>query len=339
MEIWAAKNARCLKDQLVFRRAISAGPSYEQIATIPTYTPPIITPEGKTTQAQADALNAFSLASAKIAAIQTALETTKIRLGDASLAQAWEHAANQFAAYRSFMLDYANQLDALTQALDALLLATEGAGVPDELFIYDPQAEAEDLKTNGFEAETITYYQNSGLSNTDIDVLRQDTIAQLEADSQTATYLSFYAELKQWRDSARSLAVDLREQFGPLTARASLAGPPTFSVEPMQTNFEVGNPTDKKATVELVVRPINLPLNWTYSLDTSAVELEPRELVTATLTLQSNQPMLEETEIQVAVEGYIGADLIGGITFSRRMPKYLTEPIDFKRVYLPLIVK
>jgi hypothetical protein len=258
---------------------------------------------------------------------------------DASLAQAWDHAANQFAAYRGFSLDYAGYLDEQAAAIDAILSATEGVGIPDQLLLSDPHADAATWKATGFDAETVTYYQAMGLSEQEIAALLQNLIAQLEATPQTASYVSFYDEIKAWRDAARTLVTELRQQFAPITQQMRQQGPATFTLDPMQAQFEVGNPTASKATVELLVRPINLPLNWTYHLDQAAVELDPGEVTTVTLTLASNTPMLEETEVQVAVEGYIGTDFIGGITFSRRTPKYLVEPVDFKYIYLPMVLK
>ena len=115
------------------------------------------------------------------------------------------------------------------------------------------------------------------------------------------------------------------------------------------TEFTVGNPTTQTATVEMNITAVGIPEGWGVSTAWSEAELEPGETVTNTLYVTTTQtaPMglvegghrassgaamaLLGDEQFVAVEAFIGQDLIGGIQLD-------FAPTE-QYIYLPLILK
>lgn len=135
------------------------------------------------------------------------------------------------------------------------------------------------------------------------------------------------------REEARSPVVSTTVG-GVSLAQAQLS----IAAEPVTMGFEVGNPTESRATVDLQVRPVSLPLGWSYELDTTSVELDPGETTNATITLIPDGTITEGVEPQVAVEGYIGSEFVGGILFQGGIPSTLASGGD-GTIYLPLIVR
>ena len=63
-----------------------------------------------------------------------------------------------------------------------------------------------------------------------------------------------------------------------------------------------------------------MPLGRTYQLDNPAPELEPGETTTVTLTVDPGGEVLRDTDMQIAVEGFIGDELAWGILFNPTIP-------------------
>ncbi len=316
---------------------------YESVVEVPSYTFPLIEPGPNVTQAQADALNSLSEHSAQIRGLNDAIRITLDRMGGAAEAERWTDAARQLAAFREFTRQVVEELRSYADATDALLAATEDAGIADVRYIPDDYAaELAQLQSSGFDAETLAFYKAAGLSDAQIESTLEYTISLL--NGRTFLPTSRYEIWRNQRDRARELADQLEEQYGVSAVKPAQSGNPVaIPVTPLTEQFEVGNPTDRTATVELLVRPVDLPVNWTYDLSATSITLEPDETASVTLTLRPrNNQMIEETEIQVAVEGFIGSENIGGILFEYRSPRYYATadevPTDTSgSLFLPLI--
>ena len=100
------------------------------------------------------------------------------------------------------------------------------------------------------------------------------------------------------------------------------------------TDFAVGNPMGTQQTVNLVVHPLQLPLDWSYSLSQVSLLLGPGESTTVTLTVDVGHSVPEDSQARIAVEGYIGANLIGGVLFEQEIPAAAPTLI-----YLPLVMR
>jgi hypothetical protein len=339
----------CLKKQLTFSTALNNTTlaqmqrDYQVVVEVPEYTPPPVTVEGDITAAQEEAFNRVAEAAANAIALKEAVNVTGGRIRGAGQAGDREAAARQMAAYRDFRRRHAEALQTLADSLDTALEVTEEAGVPDQFFTpQDYQEYLTRLQTSGYDPEVRAFHEQSGLTSADIDTMLQEEIERLQMGRFTAT--SLYALLREVRDTARQEAEDLRKTYGTDSdsqATLSQDSPRSFAIDPIAGSFVVANPTDSRETINLTVRPVNLPINWSYSLDNPAPVLDAGEDVTITLTLSpGDTPMVEGTQIQVAVEGTIEGDYIGGIVFERWAPgQPRQEPEAEYRVFLPSIFR
>jgi hypothetical protein len=100
---------------------------------------------------------------------------------------------------------------------------------------------------------------------------------------------------------------------------------------PMFASFEVGNPTDARAPVELRIRPVDVPADWSYWLSDPAPVLDPGQTTNVLLRMDPNGDMLRGRVVRIGVEGFINDTYIGGVYVERRVPEF-----DFK-VRLPIM--
>ncbi|MEM8532161.1 MAG: Ig-like domain-containing protein [Chloroflexota bacterium] len=309
---------------------------YQTVATRPDFTPQTLPVGGDVTQAQADASNALAATAADIAELKTVLSLTSQRIQWAGQADDTAAVQRQLAAYRGFKQQYREAQSQMVGQIDTLLQVTEGAGVPNTIFtIADYEAHLAELRANGYDADTIAFLKGSGLNDMEVETVRQQEIAALEEGSFANT--SFYEILRALREEAREEArspVVSTTAGGVSLAQAELS----IDAEPVTMEFEVGNPTESRATVNLQVRPVSLPLGWSYELDTTSVELDAGATTNATITLIPDGTLTEGVEPQVAVEGYIGSEFVGGILFEGGIPS-TTSPGGDGTIYLPLIVR
>ncbi|MDX1614123.1 MAG: hypothetical protein R3300_07410, partial [Candidatus Promineifilaceae bacterium] len=295
---------------------VANGRAYEEIVVPPAYAPPLFEAGGGVTSAQAEAANAVVAAAYRLAALDEARLVTAERIRAAGQAGEDQWAARQRQAYGGFQSEYAAELEALANAIDDFLALTKGVGEPDSEFLPDDfEAYLADVQANGYDAETVAFHQAAGLPVEAIEVIRQAEIARLQA--QPSVTASFYRFLSEVAVGARRLALDLEADYVIVGARAPVqqAGPD----DPLPATFEVGNPTDSRRTVELRVRPVDAPLNWSYLLDKPEPTLDPGETTTVTLTIDPAGGQAEGRTVRLAVEGFISGDYVGGILFERSM--------------------
>jgi hypothetical protein len=97
----------------------------------------------------------------------------------------------------------------------------------------------------------------------------------------------------------------------------------------------IRNPQNSTATVQLDVRPVDLPSGWGASITPITATLSAGQVMTATLTVNPTSASVQGMHPRLAVEGYINGQLIGGVVQDVLVPDY--RPFDGKlRVYLPL---
>jgi hypothetical protein len=203
------------------------------------------------------------------------------------------------------------------------------------------------LASNGFDPEEVDFYQQTGLDAQLIDQLAQDVVADF--DNQANESMALATALADIQASSRALAMRLRDQYpAPAAELLSQSREPaaqsgqlrdtqlaTIFVPPQVYDFEVGHPFVGDQTVDLAVRPVNLPLGWTYSLSQKSFTLAEGETAEATLTLYPGDHLLEGDLVQVTVEGSVGGELVGGILMEYLTPSLTPRyPND---IYLPLV--
>jgi hypothetical protein len=101
--------------------------------------------------------------------------------------------------------------------------------------------------------------------------------------------------------------------------------------------LQVGNPLSETATVGLVVRRLDIPNDWIVSTDWVSATLAAGEHITSTVTIIPASASVQGTQPKVAVEGYIGDQLIGGVVLKVVVPRYVSFLPH--QIYLPVVAK
>lgn len=332
------KAVRCIKQEVNFRSlGLNGQRDYQVIVALPTYTPPTVQAGPNLSQDKADALNALAQNAAKGLALTRALAATQQRMQWAAQAHALGDLDRQYQAYQNFMTQYVQTLRAWADQHDGLLAVTEGAGLADAYFYpEDYQAALDDLVQNGFTAEESAYLTQSGLGAGLIAELRQDIIDK--AQNQSFQTTSFYASVRASRDEARQIADQLERQYGLGGSGVLAAATGKLKVGPQPFDFVVGHPYDQEKTVDLSVRNVSMPMDWGARLAKSSVTLGAGETMTNTLTLEPGPAIPEASTVQVAVEGYVDGEYIGGILFTYNAPAP-SNPRANEQIYLPQIIR
>ncbi|MFV1859544.1 MAG: Ig-like domain-containing protein [Anaerolineales bacterium] len=352
----AKKANQCLSESLQFARfGVGGARDYQVVVTPPTYSPPLITADSEITQAQADALNNLAGTTAELLSLNLAMGATSQRMNWASQASTvsigggsgGRAAVNsnpffyldlQYQAYRGFGNQYADKLDEFANEIDALLAVSPGADTTYYLPV-DFQTTRDEIASTGFDTETKTFYQQTGLSTELISQLETDLVA--DYDRSPFEIISWSWALGNIQTDARAIASRLRGTYpslGRSTNGVNSVVVNSVFVRPLPFTFDVGHPFNNTRDVELVVRPLNLPLDWTYELSSPFFTLAATEVATATLTLYPGSEMLEGDLVQVAVEGYVDGELVGGIIMEHNTPSLTPRAASYD-VYLPVVLR
>jgi len=344
----AKKANQCLDESLQFASFGAGGAGdYKVVVTPATYSPPTIAADSEITQAQADALNDLAETSGQLLSLNLAMGATSQRMNWASQATSVSTssglmAANsnsffyldlQYQAYRDFANQYADKLDEFADEIDALLAITPGADTTYYL-PEDFQITRDEIASTGFDAEIKTFYQQTGLSTSLISQLEADLVA--DYDRSPFEIISWSMALGNIQTDARAIASRLRGMYPSQNLSTNAVNSVSVNsmfVRPLPFTFDVGHPFNNTRDVDLVVRLLNLPLDWTYELNSPSFTLAAGEVANATLTLYPGSDMLEGDLVQVAVEGYVDGELVGGIikSLSPTM-KYQVQGQDSSRV-------
>jgi hypothetical protein len=298
---------------------------YTVVATPTTYQPPPFTTADGITQEQADALNAFNEAAFRSYALADAIVISADRMAGARQASGnivSPYVNVQAQAMREFYLAYGEALHAGADALEALLDATQGAGVSDvSISVAAQQAVLEKVKIGGFPTALVQFYEDAGLSAEQIADLEDTYLTMIPpGDLQASTA---YAAIADYSAFLREAGYKVFAALGGAAAPGAHLLPAQdrrIPVDRLATGFTVGNPTGSEATVELYVRPIDVPLGWSYGVDQPAPVLEAGETTTVTLFVDVPGEALAGSEAFLVVEGYIDGEFIGGIGFNPSFP-------------------
>ncbi len=325
----------CIKTQVNSRHLSGGSRDYETVVTAPTYTAPTLSAGSDVSQAEADASNTLAQTAADLTELNIALSITRNRMDGASQAGEWHFAAVQYETYQAFQRQRAQLLDQYADQIATYLQVYQNAGNQDVIFTpEDYRNDLIELQNNGYDAETLAYYRDSGFSQELIDYMLQQEIEAFSQSNLVST--SFFEIMQNAQQEARETASELRSFYGTGTNRGGNEN--MTRIRPIETSFVVGNPTDSTATVNLVVRPVDLPMNWSYKLDQTSVELTAGQEISATLTLNpGDTPVLKDVDVRVAVEGWIGEQHIGGVIIQQRVP-VMGQATD-NMLYLPITIR
>src|SRR5690606_10943866 len=75
-----------------------------------------------------------------------------------------------------------------------------------------------------------------------------------------------------------------------------------------ETSIQIGNPHPQTETVNLVVRPIDLPPDWIVSVSPSSVSLGAGESIAALIRISPGTPLPQGSAPRFAIEGYVAGE-------------------------------
>jgi hypothetical protein len=293
---------------------------------------------------RAAALNATSAALADVNAYGTAATVALDRYGGASEAHDLAWAAEQANArlyYQEKMGDalllYASELDDFVQ-----VLVNEGE-TDITITVGDVISYQQRLTTTGFTAQEIDDAHLVGLTDADIEEFRQGIIAANPNDIAGNLLDIYTSEAAISRELGRALIAPSAYEpgisiSGGAGLRPSIAISNTLAqINNLVSTLQLGNPLTQTALIDIRTRRIDLPADWMVSVSPAQVTLTPSETITVTVTVVPGSLIPQGSIPRVAVEGYAGSQLLGGVVIDIVVPKYVAfAPYH---IYLPLIRK
>jgi hypothetical protein len=317
---------------------------YDQV-TMPVWYPiPPVQPDANISVARAAALNAVNDALTDVLAFGRAATTAMDRYGGASEANNLQWAseqANELIYYQEQMgaalLSYADRVDAFVQ-----LLQSEGE-TQITVTVGDVTSYQQRLTDQGFSAQEIAEAKLIGWTDADIEAFRLAIIAANPNDVAGNLLVKYTDEASASRALGNALLhpPNFNPSFsvsGSAGYRLNTAGNTMVQVYNTVTTIQLSNPLTQTAQIDLSARRIDLPADWTVDVSPNQISLEPGEQITVTVSVIAGSPVPQGSTPRMAVEGYVGSQLLGGVVIDIKMPNY--APFDGKlHVYLPMLSK
>ena len=297
------------------------------------------------TQARADALNALDSALAQANAYGAAAEIAFDRSGGAAAAGDLNWESTQTGVMLQYNQQFGLALITAAQKIDALLQEAAGEGVTTELITASDVITMQTQLASGFSAQALADAHALGLSDADIEAIRQsiitakpedlagDVIANMEQIS-----ASFYL-LGGVLSNPTAFAPGLTVSGGaiPFQPQAT-TGNTMVQIYNTVSTFQVGNTTGVTATINLTARRIDLPADWSVQVSPAQVTLPPGGQATVTVDIIAGSPLPQGSRPLIAVEGSSGGQLLGGVVVEILAPLY--HPFDGKlHMYLPQVLR
>ena len=105
------------------------------------------------------------------------------------------------------------------------------------------------------------------------------------------------------------------------------------------STIEIGNPTVAEATIDLRVLPIDLPPGWSVNVNPEQVTLAAGAHTPVEVRVTPSGTSVQGTTTRVAIEGYIGAELLGGVTVEVMVPYNVRAVDSHLMTFLPTIAR
>ena len=338
---WMMKQAAEISESLVGdppRQDYTSLTIPPQIALPPAVPPPGVSP------AMASAVDNVRQAMADVVYYGRGAAISLDRYGGASAATDMLWASQQSNAMLYYNAQLGSALITASVAISGFYQVLVAENVPDiAITISDVITYQNRLSTQGFTADELAGYQSIGLSADEIETIRQDYIhadPNLVAGSPRAKLTDLvnrFANLGQrlLYPEVFAPSFSVGGSAGMRSATVS-SGNTMAQVNATHTTIQLGNPLTQTATIEVRLRPIDLPADWVASVFPALVTLSPGEQITVTVSILPGAPAPQGITPGVAVEGYVNGQLLGGVAIDIVVPRYM--PFDGKyRAYLPVI--
>ncbi|MCK6546115.1 MYXO-CTERM sorting domain-containing protein [Myxococcota bacterium] len=275
-------------------------------------------------QERADAFNlwlrTFSDAVADARAMQLAAE----RSHAASAAGSVEWASQQAAAVYFYKARAASGFFAAADATDALLAVMRDEGMTSYYISGDDwRAWLDELAANGYSAIEREAARQHGFDDAEIDTVKAELLAR-DPETLAGDAIAKLAEVGVvFRHLGEALAGPSAIQGPPTSAGLSVSAGYLARVYETSSEITVGNPKATTETIDLRVRPIDLPPGWSVTLVPSSLELAPGATAPVKIFVRPDSPVLQGTTVRFAVEGFIGTELIGGVVEDLLIPRFV----------------
>jgi hypothetical protein len=317
---------------------------YRVISTAQRLPVVLVQSDAQISSARAAAINAVTNSLADVIADGQAAVIALDRAGGASEAGDQTWASVQTGVQLHYQTVMAAALITVADKLDALVQVAANEGVVAQMLTAaEIQTYQQQLIATGFGAEDLAGYRLVGLSDAEIEAERQEI---LSLQPQEAA-LDLIQGLKAWAAAYRALADGLLRPAvfepsfsisgGILRAQAQSASVGNSMAQMYATaaSFRLGNPLSQTATIDLRERNIGMPADWLVTIDPAQVTLAPGAEITVVVNITPGPPSPQYGKPQVAIEGYVGTQLLGGVVIEVAVPGYAPFDGTFRR-YLPL---
>ena len=301
-----------------------------------------IQPDANISPQRAAAFNAVSAALTNVEAYGTAATTAMDRYGGASAAGDLTWASMQSNEMEYYLEQFGNALLTYADNLDAFVGVLQSEGETDTVItVNDVIAYQTRLSTSGFTAQEIADAHQSGLSDDEIEAFRQEIIATNPADIAGDLITLYTGEAATDRDTGNAILHPSMFNVGFSvggSAGRTTADTGNYMAQVYNTTetIQVSNPLTATATIDLRARRIDLPADWSASVSPGQATLAPGQKITATLNILAGTPLLQGRRPSVAIEGFAGSQLLGGVVVEVVVPEYIAFDGNL-RLYLPLV--
>jgi hypothetical protein len=240
-------------------------------------------------------------------------------------------AAQHAAALTLYKRRAGTGLIAFADALQVYLDELVAQGVR-EITVSTAMAQAylDRLATTGFLPTELQAAAYAGFTAEDLEAFKAERLAMTAAEMAGPRLATLRQAVTTYRQVGQTL--ETGDNFGGsmpftsygVTGGLVAAGTPSVLVRVHETRstFKIGNPLATTETIELRVRPIDLPPDWTVSVEPASVVLAPGAVADGVVTVSPGTAVPQGSVHRVAVEGWVGSQFIGGVVTDVAAPRY-----------------
>jgi hypothetical protein len=302
---------------------------------------PPIQPGSGISAARATALNELNDALAQANAYGTAAVTAFDRSGGASEAKDLNWASIQTGVMLEYNRSMGEALITAAQKIDNVISVAASEGTTSVIITVDDVIAMQQKLVSGFSVQEIADAHAVGLTDTDIEAIRQNILAANPEDlaSDVITNMQQISAQFYLLGGVLTHPAVFAPGFsvgGSALIQRPATGNIMAQVYDTVTTVQLSNPNPTTSLITLSARRIDLPADWTVDVSPAQISLAPGEQTTVTVSIIAGSPVVQGSTPRVAVEGYVGSQLLGGVVVDIVVPMYW--PFDgMLRIYLPLV--